>query len=398
MKKMKSLQNVSSLLYLLVILGLTSCVEEQYLKLYNVDIRLMFPEDVGDLAKDGHQVILKHATKGVTIKAFSDEEGNARFEDVEPGMYTFSASISTNNPKRSQVLNGLLNAEIVSDYSDILSLNFADLGGFVISQFYYSGCLTPAGKLDYGDQFIEIYNNTSDILYADGVSIVEHESAGTNPNYWKEWEPTHIVVKSIWTIPGKGADVPVFPGKSLVIASNGYDYKSDVNGNPNSPVDLGGSDFEYHLYTDGGRDIDYPDVPNLVEDFVALRGTVTYFDVRGGSAMALVWLPEDREAFINENLEPYERLNATRYYCKIPNEFVEDAVEAVLSDRGINKRFHTSLDAGSIAVETGSKSALCIRRKIGKVVDGRNVLKDTNNSTEDFDHDVVPVPRIFDLK
>ena len=56
--------------------------------------------------------------------------------------------------------------------------------GFVIKEFYYSGCLTPAGNNYTDDQFIEIYNNSADTLYADSLLIVEHESYGYEPNYW----------------------------------------------------------------------------------------------------------------------------------------------------------------------------------------------------------------------
>lgn len=393
---MKSLQKLHRLLILTLIIGFASCTEDSDLKKNVIEIQLSFPVELDNMQKEGHIVVLANTPKGYTVNATSNLEGNAVFEDIEPGSYTLSTSIPIVYLNRSRVLNGKNDIIVESDYSSTMILKMAEAGRFVISQFYYSGCLTEAGQLYYGDQFIEIYNNSEDVLYADGLSIVEHGSNGINPNYWNELEATYIVAKSIWTIPGSGNDVPVYPGKSLTIASNGFNYKSDVNGVPNSPVDLGNSDFEYHLYTESGRDIDYPDVPNLIEDLMVFRGTVSYFDVRGGSAMALAWLPSNRDSFINNNLVSKVSLNTISYFCKIPNEFVEDAVEVVLTDRTVYKRFDNSLDAGIIAVKAGSKSALCIRRKVEELVEERKILTDSNNSSEDFNHDVVPVPRFFE--
>lgn len=393
---MKSFQKICGFLILIVMLGVVACTEDDELKQHLVTIQLQFPDEIAVDDKSGYEVMLRHKSKGFTVKAVSNENGMVSYQDIEPGLYTFSASISTQYLNRSRVLNGVLDAEVVSDYSNVLDLNMAVAGRFVISQFYYSGFFNGV-KLNYVDQFIEIYNNSNDTLYADGLSIVEHESDGKDPNNWKVWEPTHIVVGSIWTIPGDGTDVPVYPGKSLVIATNGKNHKSDIDGTPNSPVDLGNSDFEYYLHTVAeGGDNDYLDVPNLFEDFATYRGTRFAYDTRGGSAMALAWLPKDREAFIENNLVPYYRGNKTLYCCKIPNEWVEDAVEVVMTDRDAFKRFDPSLDAGTIAIKAGSYSALCIRRKIAEVKNERNVLKDTNNSTLDFDHDVVPVPRLFE--
>lgn len=110
-------------------------------------------------------------------------------------------------------------------------------------------------------------------------------------------------------------------------------------------------------------------------------------------SLALAWLPGEKETFINQSLIQDKYGN---YFCKVPNSMVEDAVEVVWNDR-VYKRLDPALDAGWVTVEAGSKSGLGIRRKVQQIVDGRKVLHDTNNSTEDFDHDVVPVPRYFEI-
>lgn len=385
-------------LILLLLIGLSSCLKDDDLSKYTIELELDSPEFATLWVKDGVRVSIKNENKGISFESLTNVHGKAVFTDVEPGFYTVSASLSVVYNNRERLLNAYMELEVNNDFSGILNLKIAEIGRFVISQFYYSGYLSQGGKLSYSDQFIEIYNNSNDTLFADGLSIIEHEASGDKPSEWEDWEATHMVVKAIWTIPGNGSDVQVLPGKSLVIASNAFNHQSDPNGDKNSPVDLGNADFEYHVLSESGRDIDYPDVENLIEDLFVLRGTVSYFDVRGGSAMALAWLPKNRQNYIEENMVSLEFHNKIRYYCTIPNEFIEDAIEPVFADREPFKRLDPALDVGYVAVEAGSKSGLCIRRKIENELDGRKILKDTNNSTEDFDHDVVPNPRIFDVK
>lgn len=390
-------QKMKNALLMLIILcvGISSCVEDDALKTYTLQVELNFPEEAVNIPKNGHTVYVRNEAKGISLETITDENGLAVFSDIEPGSYTVSTFVNLLFRNQDRVLNGYEEIDINANFNGNLNLTMAQKGKFVISQFYYSGHLTVAGKLNYSDQFIEIYNNSADTLYADRLSIIEHEARGEKPSEWKEWEPTHMVVKAIWTIPGNGKDVPVAPGKGLVIATNGANHKSDPDGSPKSPVDLGDADFEYYLSGGISKDIDYPNVKNLIEDLFVLKGSTTYFDVRGGSAMALAWLPQDRQTYIEENMVPMQSLNNTRYYCTIPNDFIEDAIEPVWADREPYKRLDPSLDAGHVAVQAGSKSGLCIRRIIEKVVDERTILMDTNNSTADFMHDVVPLPRFY---
>jgi hypothetical protein len=268
----------------------------------------------------------------------------------------------------------------------------------VFKEYYYSASLTPAGKQYSSDQFIEIYNNSENVVYADGLSIVEHESYGIGTNFWAYMDNS-FVVKMIWTFPGNGSDYPINPGNSICMARDAFDHKDDPNGNPLSPVNMGNADFEFWVDMARGSDIDNFNSPNLIEDLFTFRGSDVVFHIKGGSAIAIVDIAldsTDRTNYINANLIKKES-TSSRWYCTITNDMVIDAVEVVFDEaHAVYKRFPLVLDAGYTYVPSGSKSGKCIRRKIKTIIDGRVVYQDTNNSTEDFEKDVDPKPWIYE--
>jgi hypothetical protein len=212
-----------------------------------------------------------------------------------------------------------------------------------------------------------------------------------------------MVAEMIWTIPGNGTQVPVEPGKSIVIAQDGINHRSDPNGNPLSPVNLGDADFEFYVYKYNGTDVDSPWVPNMIRDYTPTDILEVSFDVRGGSAIAIAKLPgqtdQERQAYINRHLVPKPSVSgsSTSYYPKIADKYILDAVETVRDEaHAIYKRFTPDLDAGYTYITTGSYSGKCVRRKIQEITAGRVIYQDTNNSTDDFLKDVDPKPKIYE--
>jgi hypothetical protein len=298
--------------------------------------------------------------------------------------------------------NGVKTIQVFETVSDTIQVAESSSGAFIVKEFYYSGSLTPGGKSYSSDQYIEIFNNTSSVQYADGLSVLEHESYANGDNFWKDIKDT-IVVKMIWTIPGNGKQVPVEPGKSIILAQDGINHKDDPNGNPLSPVNLGNADFEFYVYSSENKDLDSPTVSNLIEDLFVFRGNDVVFHVNGGSAIALAKIPgetlAERTTYLNKNLITKEGVSGTgfRHYIKIANQYVLDAVEVTWDEaHAIYKRFPAELDAGYTYVPSGSKSGKCIRRKAKEVNNGRVIYRDTNNSTEDFLKDVDPKPKIYE--
>ncbi|MDX9882189.1 MAG: DUF4876 domain-containing protein [Prolixibacteraceae bacterium] len=390
------------LLFFSLLLLSASCIQEPDYQGYPVDILVDFGENIPEEGKAGARVSLFNQLKSYTLELTTDWEGKVRFLSIEPGFYSITVIHSFRVGGVMVHYNGLKDIAVFDAVSALIRVEGSSTNAFVIREFYYSGSRTPGGKTYPSDQYVEIFNNTGELQYADGLSVLEHESYATGDNFWKNINDT-IVVKMVWTIPGNGAQVPVGPGKSIVLACDGINHKDDPNGNPLSPVNLGNADFEFYVYSDTNKDIDSPTIPNLIEDLFVFRGNDVSFHVTGGSALAIAKIPgetpEERTAYINRHLVSKETVSGpgTRYYMKVATKYILDAVEVTWDEaHAVYKRFPVNLDAGYTYIVSGSFSGKCIRRKIKEIVNGRAVYQDTNNSTEDFLKDVEPKPKIYD--
>jgi hypothetical protein len=395
------MKKILVIISLLLLFG--SCLKEPDYHSYQVSLVVDFGADFPQDHKDGVKVNLFNQVKNYAYNAETDADGKVLFSSVEPGFYSVTISHSYNSGIITYHYNGLKNIDVFDNKTDSLKLKESIFGDFVIKEVYFSGSTTPAGKVYYADQYLEIFNNTSEIQYADGISVLIHESSNAGTNMWANIKDT-IVAEIIWSIPGNGTQVPVAPGKSIIIAQDGINHKDDPNGNPLSPVNLGNADFEFYSYKLNNKDIDAPAVPNLIEDYSSneIIKEITY-DVRGGSAIAIAKIPgntdEERKAYIKRNLiaKLSSSGSSTAFFARVANKYLIDAVETVKDEaHAIYKRFPPELDAGYTYVTTGSYTGKCVRRKIKESVGGRVIYQDTNNSTEDFLKDVDPKPKIYE--
>lgn len=392
------MRNISYLFLLLLVF--TTCMKEPEFNSFEVNLVFNFGDEVSPEDKENAKVIFSNLQKNYAVTTYTDSEGKVAITNVEPGFYRVQLShIFENDLGITFYVNGLKSYDIFSSLEDTVHISVSASKSFVIKEFYYSGCLTPSGNAYSADQFVEIYNNSNETLYVDGMSLIEHESYGLEPNYWS-WMKDSIVCRMIWTIPGEGTDYPVEPGRSVVLARDAFDHKSDPLGNPLCPVDMGHADFEFFVYSATGADIDGAYSTNLIEDLFTFRGTDVSFHVRGGSAIALVQIPgnnAERKEYIANNLVLKGGVTSTRFYGRIPNDWVIDAVEVVFDEaHAVWKRFPIELDAGYTYNPSGSRSGLSLQRKIKEVIDGRVIYQDTNNSVDDFIKGTVPKPWMYE--
>ncbi len=387
---------IKRLLITIFILSLfSSCMKTPDFQSYSVNLTVSFDPDVPVQDRDSIKVSFTNLTKNYSKTAYTDAEGKVSFTNIEPGFYSASLSASFVANGGNDYLNGLKKVDVFSEVNDTIPTTLSKSNAVIIKEFYYSGCLTPAGKYYSSDQYIEIYNNSSTIQYIDGMSLVEDQSYAIAPYYFSYIKDS-IVVRMIWSFPGNGNDYPILPGQNIVIARDAIDHKSDPNGNPLSPVNLSKAEFEFYVYSISGGDFDSPTAVNMIEDLFTFRGSDVVFHTRGGSAIALVKIPGDsaqRKKYIDNHL--VAKVGSNRYYGVIPDSYVIDAVEVTWDEaHAVYKRFPVEIDAGYTYVSAGSHSGKCIRRKVKEVVKGRFVYQDTNNSCNDFLKDATPKPWI----
>lgn len=266
-------------------------------------------------------------------------------------------------------------------------------GGFVIQEIFFTGTLSKEGLQYLGDRYFKIYNNSAETLYADGLIIAQSAFETTmKQKYTPDIMSQAVAVSSVIMVPGTGKQHPVLPGASIVISEDGINHKEF---NPNS-FDLSKSDFE--MYYADADDIDNPQVPNMQNVF----GMLTVYNV-ASKGYVLARLNKD----VNDFLANYKYdfsydfvmgdvtvpMDDSGY--KIPNSWILDAVN--LSTQSDFQWIVTdpSIDMGwTFCGKTSndkSRYGKSVRRKVLSVTaDGREILKDTNNSALDFDAEVKP--------
>lgn len=271
---------------------------------------------------------------------------------------------------------------------------------FIIQEIFFTGTLQGSGNQYYGDDYVKIYNNTDHVLYADGLTFVESKFLTTEKyDYTPDIMSTHMTVQAIYTIPGSGRDYPVEPGGSLLLADTGIDHRV---ANPNS-FDLSGADFEWFDVSSqpAHLDIDGPTVPNL-DKWYCYTQSFFLLHNRGFRAYALARIPVDKDSYLAENRYTYEYvmmvaagtfpMSQTSY--KLPNKWIVDAVNCSVEAKYAWNVTSPELDRGWTYCGTMDKDKSryfhSVRRKMLYLKDGRPVLKDTDNSTEDFNPYCVP--------
>ncbi len=365
-------------------------------------VHVEYPESYQTQQAAAVQVTLKNTFTGEEKQASTDTQGAAAFTGLLPGVYQITASrdLSAAEALQQTGLEGevflsasLSNYSIQETGSVSLKLRGSSPGGWVIKEIYYTGA--PGGGFYSNDQFYELYNNSADTLYADGLSIGDaagnpYISASSKPSGFAS-DTEYVYFQHIFTIPGDGQTYPVAPGKTFLIARSAINHKSDATlGNPNSPVDLGKGIADIEVYWEGAnRDTDNPDVPNMIVDYFMTATAHDWIPTVFGPSIVI--FRQDDIDKLPRVLEPGS--TSTKVYPQVPVSSVIDAVDCVRNASvGHFKRLPTNVDAG-FQFCTNSYTGESLRRKVKTEINGRKILQDTNNSSADFELRSSPTPK-----
>lgn len=352
---------------------------------------------------NGYSVKLTNIATYRSVSDTTDFQGKVHFT-AEEGIYnvevtgTKTLTTTVTNSGSSKVLTHIEHlrglkekVEVLGDaVSDTVPIFISWLGnGFIIKEIYFTGMKTPAGGTYNQDQFVEIYNNSDSLLYADGLTLMEAAHLSSNAIYpYKEY-PYDFIAQALYTVPGNGTDHPVKPGGSIVLASLGIDHHK---ANANSPVDLSKADFEWF---DAGKDVDVPEVDNLIRAF-CYSFTIWVIHSRGYHAIAIMQPNEPIANFVtNYSTNVPTTSGGTVTRIKVPNSLIIDGVELGPSGSIGSKALPSSIDV-SYTYCNGSDIGKSVRRKVLKWENGRAILQDTNNSASDFISNATPKPGLVE--
>ena len=344
------------------------------------------------------------ATKVVySVKEFSKTEKGytAEIKDIPVGTYSVLAhgilTYEAGGKEVSIEVNTINeNVQITENSSNQINLLLnvsTGKEGFVISEIFFRGTQTPNGKAYFADQYIKITNNTSKLMYADSLVIMESAfTNGVKHKYIKDYRNEGFAAGAIYMIPGKGKDVPVKPGETLLLALNGKNHKS-VNANS---FDLSNANFEfYDVSTNNYKDEQNANVKDLERIFTT-SASILVLNMRGNKAYAIGKIQGTIKDFLKNNYYEAQYNNdvngklMTQKAYFLPSAWIIDAVNVDMKDNPHDWNIiPVSMDNGftycsdNAKDKSGIGTAVVRKMKNGKYVD-------TNNSSEDFTPKATP--------
>jgi hypothetical protein len=398
------MKQINLILALMAMLFMASCNDDDDTPVSELSITVVMPEVMGtEASPEALSIELTNVGNGRSHTGETDQSGAFTIV-VEEGVYnivvsgekSYTSQIGDDQFEQTVTVKGLVeNLSISGTWIETeVKLFIAPASqGWVFKELYVTGSQTPEGKSYYKDKYFEIYNNTDEVLYADGISLGESDHLSSSDlNIWADIINDYFVTQVVYTIPGNGTDYPVQPGESIILADVAINHTAD---NPNS-VDLSIADFEW--YDDHVLDVDVPETPNLIRNFSSSASIWTPHN--RGFKSYVIFKPEgSMEAYMEANMIEKTNANGTtsiRY--KVANTIILDAVEMGTPSDFSSKALSPALDLSYINCGDGDEARYgkVVRRKVQAIENGRIIYMDTNNSAVDFLSTVAPKPRIFE--
>ncbi len=370
-----------------------------------VDMKVVFT-NINTKSEYTGQFATKAATNSVSIAMEND--GIAITATIPEGLYKILAE-----GKINYMIDSAFTVATIRAYQEAVTVSdvefkmqdetfsfYTPSQGFVFEEIYFTGSTTPENKQYSADQYFKIFNNSDQILYADGLAIAESEFMTIDKqDYSPDIMNQSFSADFIFVIPGNGTEHPVEPGKSLVIALQGSNH---LEANPNS-IDLSHADFEFYDVTNNDKfpDVQNPAVPDL-DKWYSSTFTYTSLHNRGFKSYVLAKMQIDKETYLKDYFytATYEfKFNGQVFPMSkdtyhIPNSWIVDAVNCSIESDFQWLVTDPSLDAGwthcGKVDHDKNRYNKSVRRKIRAVENGRTILEDTNNSTNDFEADAEP--------
>lgn len=332
--------------------------------------------------------------------------GMVKVESIIPGIYDITTKMEISGAQYNAMVSGessvednarvligvsLMNQKIFKAEDLTIQLNASVLRSLMISKVYYSGTRDNLDRTYTTDSYVEIFNNSDEVAYLDGMYLALAESVSPAAYPAKD-NPDSIYARQVCKFPGNGSDYPVQPGASIVIAA-----KSARNHLESAPVtvDLSNADFEVKTIEGSGN----PDVPML--PLIHNSTTIQTFNLISGGLNA-VFLFETEEDVMKWPLVYQRGKTSGELFMRIHKKYVMDGVECLKkpaqSDPDVNtKRLQQDVDAGYVVISSvNGYTHESVERKVSRQENGRYYLQDTNNSSADFVVCTDPTPRKYD--
>ena len=371
---------------------LTSCIDdsgsEQY---YRMTLAGEIPD--GAVLKSGKVVYTELNTGEQYIQSLPQYDAHV----LPVGVYDIEATgdveLSTGNEVSTKHIRALETSVSMSgDMSVTLNWFFFNpSNSLVFGEIYFTGSLNAKGTGGIRDTYFTIYNNTDEILYADGLAICESSFVNAKTNTFEILTEANnhninFTAGTVWVIPGNGTDVPISPGEYIKITDQAIDWGAEVSGG----LDHTDADFEWW------EDNDVPTVANM-DKWYCYSLSIWIPSNQCNRSYALVRFPEGMtvETFLAEQHGAYDYISAIGTEMRnekaylIANEWIIDGVNLGNEETYLRGALSESIDMShasisNINADPARFGKKFVRRVATTTADGRIVLMDTDDSASDF--------------
>lgn len=364
---------------------------------HTVTVNVKLPSEVSSFSDVTSMAVIVFNTVTSQESVAQVVDGTATVT-LTPGTYNFTVSGETADFNLNGVQTGV---DVFADKTVEIDL-IATVGStLVFKEVYFSG----VPDFYFQDAFYEIYNNTDEVQYLDGIimGVVDYGMAvGTwNKDQASVWMTNgkytngkYPLTSHVQCFPGDGTQFPIQPRTSIVVASNPINHSARElsEGDVQSPVNLENADWQ--LYADNAfpADTRIEGIPNMTllwKNFGREMMPATE-----GQAIVIARL-KDGQSPVDYAADPTSVVplpGGTTNCFVIPADCILDAIDIVPADAACHyKHIEAKDDAGMVwytgadGVSNGDYSGKSLRRKVaGFTAAGKAILKDTNNSSNDF--------------
>lgn len=388
-------------LMVLAVLAMVGC-QKTGTKTISINVKVDEAKIVaaGIPSPESYEVKISNFATGSVIKT-TTENGIATATDIIPGVYTISVSASQIQGGFTYTIAGSeSNVSLIADGAEVVvKVDAVKEAALVFKEIYYTG----VKDYYFRDQFYEIYNNSTEVVYADGLCIAETFFANYDKSVIYEWPienaDQYVFAKVVWQLPGDGKKYPVKPGESFVIAQWATNHKAEKLSKGLSPVDLTGAEFEAIEKETTFAGITLTDNPAINMQKIIQAGPAMPQWLTSTSGSQYILFKPSKPLKNEDFLVAKNADNSLAVAREIPISYIIDAVQAVNNETGMSVLgLPVSLDAGAIWC-SGVYVGESITRKIKETrPDGTNVYQDTNNTSNDFEVKKDPQVRRYGAK
>ena len=219
-------------LFASLIIFLAACSREEPQYVRNLRVLAMLPAHFKPEVKYGQKEV-NFSSSTANYRFETDADGILTIPEIIPDIYTINTSWEISGKQYKEYIQENINLEdrvkvlvnatlsnvpVFSSKDIVMMLDRVFLKELLISKVYFSGTKDNANRNYVVDSFVEIFNNSDDVVYLDGKYLALAESRSPAA-YLAADNPDFIYTRQICKFPGDGTDYPVWPGESIVIAA-----------------------------------------------------------------------------------------------------------------------------------------------------------------------------------